>query len=184
MGVFHTTAQPARKCSDVACGASRCIARDDGSALCLLDRGDLSRQIHLERGALATCSLVIPQYRRVHLTRSCVLSLGQSSNSPDELLIIDDGSPAEDLRRTLGAASSLQESTAVIPLRWNQGVTRAWNAGARHARGDVLVFLKTNCPFPYSDRICGPLWPNCHRSGKCCWHREFGKTVAFGSRPA
>ena len=40
------------------------------------------------------------------------------------------------------------------------------------------------CPFPYSDRICGPLWPNCHRSGKCCWHREFGKTVAFGSRPA
>lgn len=86
-------------------------------------------------------SVVIPTWNRCEvLNRTLEALLNQDSAPPFEILVVDDGSQDETAR----AVFRLQER-AGIPVHYfyqpnrKQGAAR--NLGARHARGDWLLFL-------------------------------------------
>jgi len=85
---------------------------------------------------MPTVSVIIPAYRAAGTIGQAVRSVLDQTVRPDEILVIDDGSP-DDL------ASALAEfgSAATLIRQPNGGVASARNRGLAAARGDFLAFL-------------------------------------------
>jgi rhamnosyltransferase len=92
-------------------------------------------------------SVVIPTRRGgTLLERVARAVLGQRGSPPFELLLVDSGSPAEELER-LRALGARVES--IPPETFDHGATR--DLGARRALGQVLVFLNQDA-LPVGER--------------------------------
>ncbi|NMO90356.1 polysaccharide deacetylase family protein [Actinomycetospora sp. TBRC 11914] len=84
-------------------------------------------------------SVIMPTYQRRDLVRQNVVALGATRRPwPCELIVVVDGS-------TDGTEQALRELPEPFPttvlVQPNQGAAAARNAGARHARGEILLFL-------------------------------------------
>src|SRR5581483_11408414 len=81
-------------------------------------------------------SVIIPAWRAAHTIRRAVDSLVTQTRPPDEILVIDDGSPDD-------IASSLEPYGGRVTLlrRPHGGAGRARNHGLDHAHGDLIAFL-------------------------------------------
>jgi len=79
-------------------------------------------------------SVVVPAYRAARYLPRCLAALERSQVRPLEVIVVDDGSPdgTADVARSRGAR--------VLRLP-HRGAAAARNAGARAARGDLLLFL-------------------------------------------
>ncbi len=85
-------------------------------------------------------SVIIPVYNRLPALKETLLSLaGQSLAASDyEVIVVDDGS-TEDLE---GAVGNLQTPYGLrVFQQHNRGAAAARNLGAKHARGELLLFL-------------------------------------------
>lgn len=85
-------------------------------------------------------SVIIPVFNQLKLTLWCLHAvLAGAYRSTFEVLVVDDGSVD-------GTADVLQGAPVIRYVRSpsNQGFIRACNLGARHARGDTLVFLNND----------------------------------------
>ena len=95
-----------------------------------------------------TCSIVIPVWNKVELTRQCLIALASSTtNVSFEVIVVDNGS-------TDGTEEFVNELKGDIQIICNQenlGFAKACNQGARAARGKYLVFLN-------NDTIPQPHW--------------------------
>jgi len=81
-----------------------------------------------------TISAIIPAHRGGDAFVRCLRSLMQTDPSPDELLVVADGSSdAAEQARQLGAR--------VLLVAERRGPAFARNLGAAHARGDIIVFV-------------------------------------------
>jgi hypothetical protein len=80
-------------------------------------------------------SIVVPVYDGAATLGECLAALVASTMPGDEIIVVDDGSTdrSADLARDVGVA--------VVRLPGNRGPAAARNAGARIARGDVLLFV-------------------------------------------
>jgi glycosyltransferase involved in cell wall biosynthesis len=81
-------------------------------------------------------SVVIPTYNSADFIESTVRAVLEQSLSPEEILVMDDGSTDQTvrlLRRYQPSITILQQT--------NRGVADARNALCRHARGDIIAFL-------------------------------------------
>jgi len=87
-------------------------------------------------------SIIVPQHGRPELTEQAVRSFLTHHHCPVELIVVEDGGvPGQ-----LAALPALQAGQTLRSLRLpvRQGVTAAWNAGARTAQGEILVFLNND----------------------------------------
>ena len=111
-------------------------------------------------------SIIIPAYNEAARLARCLDAPLRARTERDwEVLVIDDGSVdgTADVARTLGAR--------VIQFPCNQGVAAARNAGAREARGTLLIFVDGDVVAPLetlyalADRLKRD--PDVHAMGAC-----------------
>lgn len=86
-----------------------------------------------------TVSAVIPTFNRCDLTSRAVTSVLNQTRSPDEILIIDDGS-SDGTKKKLPN----QFPEARFISQEHRGVSAARNRGVREARGDWVAFLDSD----------------------------------------
>jgi GT2 family glycosyltransferase len=124
-----------------------------------------------ERGRSMTVSVVIPTYNRsVILARTLESLAAQEKNSPRfDVHVADDGSE-EDIRSVVEAAVEL-DAHYHRRERDRFGAGQARNMAAAVAKGDVVVFLDSDC-------LVGPDFI----TGHAAWHAGGGKTVLIGGR--
>jgi GT2 family glycosyltransferase len=106
------------------------------------------------RPTQADATIVIPQHGQTELTVTCVRSLRHWEPRPWPVVVVDDGSPADDLSRLHAA---LPEVTVIEQA--HQGVTRAWNAAAERIDTPFAVFLNSDTltVSPWVDALLAPL---------------------------
>src|ERR687892_2680513 len=124
-----------------------------------------------ERGRSLTVSVVIPTYNRSAILARTLESLAsQEPDSPRfDVHVADDGSE-EDIASIVEAAVGL-DTYYHRRERDRFGAGQARNLGAAAAKGDIVVFLDTDCMVG-RDFI----------SGHAGWHAEGGKTVLIGGK--
>jgi GT2 family glycosyltransferase len=115
-------------------------------------------------------TLVIPQFRRSELTERCVQTFRAHHGPDPSILIVDDGSPPEEverLRSALGGAATILDQPRC-------GVTAAWNAGLHASRSAHLVFLNNDTVTygAWLDRLLVPLRANAARMIGVAWRQE------------
>lgn len=123
-----------------------------------------------ERGVFA--SVIIPQFGRSELTIQAVASLQDHHRRVHhEIVIVDDGSDPRHLRVL---QYHLSGTVLIVPVPRRGGVTRAWNVGARQARGRFLVFLNndTLSTGPWLERLIAPLATGMSQLTGCRRRRE------------
>lgn len=88
-----------------------------------------------------TCSIIIPVWNKVELTRQCLVALGPATEDVSfELIVIDNYSTDT----TPEFLASLGGDVQVITNGENLGFAKACNQGAKVATGDYLVFLNND----------------------------------------
>ncbi len=81
-------------------------------------------------------SVVIPACRAAHTISRPVDSLLAQTRLPDEILVIDDGSPDD-----LEAALSVYGDRVMLVRKSNGGAASARNLGIERSRGELIAFL-------------------------------------------
>jgi glycosyltransferase involved in cell wall biosynthesis len=84
-------------------------------------------------------SVIVPAYRCARVIRRAIDSLLAQTRRPDEIIVIDDGSP-DDLA---GALAPYGESIRLLH-KSNGGASSARNVGLDMAQGDVIAFLDSD----------------------------------------
>lgn len=100
------------------------------------------------------CSIIIPTFNALELTKKCVHTIFQNSSYPFEIIFIDNGSSdgtveylkAEGERQGRGLAthSSACRNFKIIQNRKNLGFPRACNQGVLAARGEYILLLNSD----------------------------------------
>ncbi|MCP9470687.1 MAG: glycosyltransferase [Nitrospira sp.] len=94
------------------------------------------------------CSIIIPMYNNLELTKQCLTAMASSTTGVDyEVILVDNGSADG----TTAFLQTLQGDVQVIRNDENLGFAKACNQGAKAARGKYLVFLN-------NDTIPQPNW--------------------------
>ena len=83
-------------------------------------------------------SIIIPTYNEAKYIKTCLESLTQQSLLPYEIIIVDDGSTDKTVEALLGFR---------ILRQVHKGAGAARNLGAKHATGDILVFVDADMEF-------------------------------------
>jgi glycosyltransferase involved in cell wall biosynthesis len=87
-------------------------------------------------GAMPLVSVIIPVYSRLNYVEQSIRSVLQQSHKDVEVVVVDDGSPNDP-----GPVVAPFEPRVRLIRQENGGQASARNAGARIARGDLLLFL-------------------------------------------
>ena len=82
-------------------------------------------------------SIVIPSHNRADLLRPCLASVRRHAPADTEILVVDDASPEETVRRTAGEFTGVH----VLRLARRRGFCAAVNAGIRAARHPIVELL-------------------------------------------
>ena len=83
-------------------------------------------------------SIIVPAYNHRGDLQQCLATLGAAAGTNSEIIVVDDGS-TEELRSVV-----TDSGTDVLRLSRNSGPSSARNLGARHARGDILLFVDSD----------------------------------------
>lgn len=90
-------------------------------------------------------SVIIPTYNEAKYIQGCLESLSHQTLLPQEIIVIDDGSTDA----TLTIINSLKTGNWKLTIlsQVHRGAGAARNLGAKHAVGDILVFLDADMEF-------------------------------------
>lgn len=84
-------------------------------------------------------SVIIPVYNGEKTIGACLSALHEQTLKPDEIIVVDDGSSD-------GTKETIKKSRATILLEQNhKGPASARNAGAKRAKGSILLFTDADC---------------------------------------
>ena len=102
-----------------------------------------------------SATIIIPQYNQPELTIDAIQSLRRTDPLRWPVLIVDNGSTPESLRRL----HSISDPDTVIHAIPRQGLTAAWNAAASRCRTRHLLFLNndTLSKGPWVESLLAPL---------------------------
>lgn len=87
-------------------------------------------------------SVVIPVYNSWVSTERCIVSLNSQRSTPLEIIIVDDGS---DLPVPASMAMVFKNDTVIFIRTPHRGVSVARNIGFQHAKGDLVLFVDSDC---------------------------------------
>ena len=132
-------------------------------------------------------SVVIPFYNLGRYLPETMGSIHNSTYSPLEVIIVDDGSTDPDSRAVLDRITDQQNDRLRLILADNQGVACARNLGAEHAKGEFLAFIDADDTVEpeFFARAIGVLQQYRNVSFVYSWLRYFGAAtgcwVTFGT---
>jgi glycosyltransferase involved in cell wall biosynthesis len=89
-------------------------------------------------GRAPRVSVIVPVYNDARALRRCLVALTASRPAGAEIIVVDDGSTDD------SAAAAAGFDVQVHRMPANAGPAAARNHGARHARGDVLMFVDSD----------------------------------------
>lgn len=92
-------------------------------------------------------TVIIPQHGRADLTLACVESFVEHHAEASRVLVVDDGSPADQwqqLRSGLLRLDFAGHRVELLRQSRRTGVTAAWNLGARAVVSEFVVFLNND----------------------------------------
>ena len=84
-------------------------------------------------------AVIIPNYNHGHLVQRSILSSVEQTDSPDEIIVIDDGSTDDSVERLKILEKEIPFLKLVL-CKKNQGGLRAGMIGVQHAESDILMF--------------------------------------------
>lgn len=87
---------------------------------------------------MPTVSVVIPVYNAAGHLRSCLDHLSKSTCKDYECIVVDDGSTDD------SAATARRWGAKVVNTGGRRGPAHARNLGARHAAGDIILFIDSD----------------------------------------
>ena len=87
---------------------------------------------------MAQVSVVVPCYCDAETLPRAIASLNAQTHRPDEIIVVDDGSPEESRIREVIARF---EGVRYIRNSENSGLAAARNRGLEHASGDIVTFM-------------------------------------------
>ena len=90
-------------------------------------------------------SIIIPTYNEEHVILDCLKSLAKQSIHNFEVIVVDDGSTDNTLK-ALSEIRNLKFEIRVLRGA-HLGAGGARNEGAKHAKGDILVFVDSDMTF-------------------------------------
>ncbi len=92
-----------------------------------------------------TISVIIPTYNEAKYIGLCLISLHHQSLAPKQIIVVDDGSTDD----TLKILQNLKRKISNLKLleQGHQGAGAARNLGAKHAAGEILVFVDADMEF-------------------------------------
>ncbi|CAF0999883.1 unnamed protein product [Adineta ricciae] len=106
---------------------------------------DCKKRLYLAE--LPTVSIVVPVHDE-HLTTLIRMIHSIINRTPahllQEIILVDDNSRKEELKGPLDKRISVLQKTRVIRLQKREGLVRARIAGAREAKGEVLIFFDSH----------------------------------------
>ncbi|MCX6779323.1 MAG: glycosyltransferase family 2 protein, partial [Candidatus Magasanikbacteria bacterium] len=86
-------------------------------------------------------SVIVPTHNRVKALQNCLISLFSQTLSPQEIIVVNDGSDDGTKNYLLGLGVKIK----VINHEKNLGQSAARNSGIKIAKGDTLVFIDDDC---------------------------------------
>ena len=96
---------------------------------------------------MSTVSVVIPTFNRENFIKQCVVSALQQSKTPDEVIVVDDGSSDKtwDILRALGFSNSEDKGNSLRYIfQRNKGVSAARNLGIKASKYNYIAFLDSD----------------------------------------
>ncbi|HIC90427.1 MAG TPA: glycosyltransferase [Anaerolineae bacterium] len=95
--------------------------------------------MRVQRG-VGMISVIVPAYNAADTINACLNALAAQTIPQDayEVIVVDDGSTDDTAERARAAGARVRQQA-------NQGPAAARNLGARHARGDLLLFTDADC---------------------------------------
>jgi GT2 family glycosyltransferase len=93
---------------------------------------------------MRSCTVIIPVYNSFAETETCLRSVLRSTDSPYRVLVIDDASPAGDLREYLPGDILGHPRIQVVRNAQNLGFVKSCNQGMRDAGEDDVVLLNSD----------------------------------------
>ena len=96
---------------------------------------------------MSTVSVVIPTFNRENFIKHCVVSALQQSKTPDEVIVVDDGSSDKtwDILRGLGFSDSEDKGNSLRYIfQSNKGVSAARNLGIKASKYNYIAFLDSD----------------------------------------
>ena len=96
---------------------------------------------------MSSVSVVIPTFNRDHFIKQCVVSALQQSKTPDEVIVVDDGSSDKtwDILRGLGFSDSEDKGNSLRYIfQSNKGVSAARNLGIKASKYNYIAFLDSD----------------------------------------
>jgi len=104
-------------------------------------------------------SIIIPQHGECQQTFNAIQSLQKTQVGDVEILVIDDGSDHTAWQQLRVQLQTKIGDLTLLRIPRRQGVTAAWNHGARCARGRTLIFLNndTISQGPWLQDLTAPL---------------------------
>src|SRR3989344_4750748 len=90
-------------------------------------------------------TVIIPTYNEENSVAWCLLSLSVQSNPHYEIVVIDDGSSD----KTIQSIENLNDKVKNFRIfkQEHKGPGEARNLGAKHAKGEILVFIDADMTF-------------------------------------
>lgn len=104
-------------------------------------------------------SIIVPVFNEEKVIAGCIKSLVAQSYSPLEIIIVDDGSTDNTKSKVKDQKSKLQFKNLKILDQNHQGPGPARNLGAKHARGEIFVFVDADMTFDrdFVDKLTLPI---------------------------
>ena len=96
---------------------------------------------------MSTVSVVIPTFNRENFIKHCVVSALQQSKTPDEVIVVDDGSSDKtwDILRDHGFSNSEDKGNSLRYIfQSNKGVSAARNLGIKASKFNYIAFLDSD----------------------------------------
>ncbi|MDP3724272.1 MAG: glycosyltransferase family 2 protein [bacterium] len=94
-----------------------------------------------------TVSVIIPVYNEEETIEDALMSLNRQTRKPAEIIVVDDGSEDSSKLKVQSSKLQLKTQNFIILEQQHKGPGAARNLGAKHAKGDILVFVDADMTF-------------------------------------
>jgi len=90
------------------------------------------------------CSIVIATYNKLEYLEPCIRDIYNSTQVPFELIVVDNGSPQENIMNFLIPFSQEHDNFSYVHSDENKGFAGGYNMGVEKARGEYICVLNND----------------------------------------